>query len=112
MHEFAITRSMLDHVLVEAGKHNARVTKIILAIGEQAGVVPDSVLFYFDTMKTDTAAAEAELVFKRVPLVLKCPKCGREFGDIEDTCECNAGAEILSGQEMVIESIEIDEPPA
>ncbi len=110
MHELAVTRSMLGQVIAEAEKHGAaRVTKISMLVGESAGVVPDCVRFYFETMKQGTPAEGAELEFKMVPLLLRCPKCGTEFSGIEDMCRCNAGAETISGQEMVIESIEVED---
>ncbi len=109
MHEFSITDSMLKQVLALAEQHSARkVTSIRLIVGQEAGVVPDCVRFYFDTMKQGTAAEEAVLEFRTEPLRLRCPKCGAEFEGIEDMCRCNAGAEIISGREIVIESIEVD----
>jgi hydrogenase nickel incorporation protein HypA/HybF len=119
MHEFAITRSLLDQVLAEArgrkgrtksaGPLRGRITRIKIRIGESAGVVPDCVQFYFDRMKQGTAAEGARLEFERVRLRLKCPKCGAEFDGVEDMCGCNAGAEVVSGQDMVLESIELEE---
>ena len=109
MHELTITRSLLDQALVEAGKHGAtRIGRIRLLLGEGGSVVPDCVQFYFDQMKKGTAAQEAVLEFKRVPLRIRCPKCDREFGAIEEMCDCNAGGEVISGQELVIESIDVD----
>jgi hydrogenase nickel incorporation protein HypA/HybF len=136
MHELSVTRSLLDQALAEAEKHGAkRISRIRLLLGEGGGVVPDCVQFYFDEMKKGTTAADAELEFKRVPLRIRCPKCGAEWGtghdrnqlgdsgsgpspdfDIrtsdfvlpEAMCSCNAGGEIVSGQELVIESIDVD----
>ena len=129
MHELSITRSLLDQALAEAEKHGAkRISRIRLLLGESGGVVPDCVQFYFDEMKKGTTADEAELEFKRVPLRIRCPKCGTEFGpspsfrasgasrgispasgDLFDgMCTCNAGGDIISGQELVIESIDVD----
>lgn len=110
MHEYSITDSMLKEVLSQADEHGAkRVTRIKLLVGEAAGVVPECVQFYFDVMKQGTIAQDAKLEFERVGLRLRCPKCGAEFGSIDDMCDCNAGAEFVSGQEMVIESIEIED---
>ena len=81
MHELSITRSLLDQALGEAEKHGAkRIGRIRLLLGESGGVVPDCVQFYFDEMKKGTAAAEAELEFKTVPLRIRCPKCGAGWG--------------------------------
>ena len=109
MHEASITRSMLDLALAETKKQGAeRISRIRLLLGEAGSVVPDCVRFYFDEMKKGTAAAEAELEFTTVPLRIRCPKCGKEFGKIEEMCACNAGGEIISGQELLIESIDVD----
>jgi hydrogenase nickel incorporation protein HypA/HybF len=129
VHELSITQSMLDQALAEAEKHGAkRINRIQLLLGEGGGVVPDCVRFYFDQMKQGTLADEAELEFKRVPLRIRCPKCGAEWGtspssvlrppssdlrtsDLvlpEAMCTCNAGGEVISGQELVIESIDVD----
>jgi hydrogenase nickel incorporation protein HypA/HybF len=124
MHELSITRSMLDLALAETKNHGAeRVSRIRLLLGEGGSVVPDSVRFYFDEMKKGTAAAEAELEFTTVPVRIRCPKCGKEWGmsprgpspdgdssqnPFEEMCTCNAGGEVISGQELVIESIDVD----
>jgi len=134
VHELSITRSLLDQALSEAEKHGARrINRIRLLLGEGGGVVPDCVQFYFDEMKKGTAAAGAELEFKRVPLRIRCPKCGAEWGPspsslappslypppnlnlnldlnlyLTGMCDCNAGGEVVSGQELVIESIDVD----
>jgi len=109
MHEFAITSSLLSQVLAEAAKHPAaRIVKVNLLVGKEAGVVPACVQFYFDKMKAGTAAESASLEFRTVPLVLRCPKCGSEFSEITDICSCNAGAEVRSGQELVVESLELE----
>lgn len=108
----------MDQALAEAEKHGAkRIGRIRLLLGEGGGLVPDCVRFYFDQMKTGTAAADAELEFKRVPLRIRCPKCGKEWGLPQDgnstegfagMCSCNSGGDVVSGQELVIESIDVD----
>lgn len=110
MHEFAITRSLLHEAIAEGGRHGAqRIRRIKLLIGEQSSVVPECVQFYFDQLKEGTIAERARLEFHRVPLRIRCPKCGREFSSIEEMCSCNAGGEITGGDELLIESIEIEE---
>ena len=147
MHEYSITRSLLDQALSETRRLGyKRISRIHLLLGESGGVVPECVQFYFDEMKKGTAAAGAELDFKRVPLRIRCPKCGAEWGPprpegktaehaknakrghketadnqvsasqgprvpaslFEGMCNCNAGGDIISGQELAIESMDVD----
>jgi hydrogenase nickel incorporation protein HypA/HybF len=109
MHELSITRSMLDQALAVARDHGAkRVSRIRLLLGEGGSVVPDCVRSYFEEMSKGTAAVGAELEFKKVAVRIRCPRCGAEFGKIEEMCSCNAGGELVSGQELVIESIDVD----
>jgi len=124
MHELSITRSMLDLALAETKNHGARrISRIRLLLGEGGSVVPDCVRFYFDEMKKGTAAAAAELEFATAPVRIRCPKCGKEWGMstrelsadgdfpqslFEGMCDCNAGGEVVSGQELVVESIDVD----
>jgi hydrogenase nickel incorporation protein HypA/HybF len=113
MHELAITRSLLFQVLQEAKRFApGKVMRVKLLIGENSPVVPECVQFYFDQLKKNTPAASAVLEFRRIPLRIRCLRCGREFGSIEDMCHCNAGAEITGGDELVIESIVIEEKEA
>ena len=109
MHELSITESILQQSLTEAKKHQAKtIKKIKLLVGETTSIVPDCVQFYFDTLKQDTIAKDAILEIEKVPLVIRCPKCQVQFKDLELTCSCQAGIEIVSGQELIIESLEIE----
>ena len=52
MHELAITQSMLDIVLEQAEKAEAKkVEQITLVIGEMTGVVKECVQFYMDFLR-------------------------------------------------------------
>lgn len=109
MHELAITRSLINQVLTEARKLNAsKVVRIKLLVGEMSTVVPECVRLYFEHIKNDPVLNQTELEFSRIPLRLRCPRCGREFSSPDDMCTCNAGAEISGGDELTIESIEIE----
>ncbi len=109
MHEFAITRSLLAEVVRAAKENNAhRVHRVKILIGEKSAVVPECVQFYFEQLKKGTVAEDARLDFKRIPLQIRCPKCGRQFSSLEEMCDCNAGGEIVGGDELLIEVIEIE----
>jgi len=113
MHELAITQSMLDLVLEQAKKAKAkRIGKINLVIGELSGIVDECVEFYFEFLSKDTIASGATLSFKKTPIQVRCSNCGQLFTPKEFDWSCpscqNSGMEIVTGNELYVESIEVD----
>ena len=113
MHEFSITKSMLGLVLQQAEKAGAReVEKINLVIGEMTGVVDENVKFYFNLLSKGTMAERASLSLKMVPMTVQCRGCDKSFPLEESGWTCpycgNSGVKIISGQELIVESIDIN----
>ena len=113
MHELAITQSMLDLVLKQAEEAKAKeVESINLVIGEMTGVVEECVQFYFSLLSKGTIAEGADLSFKTVPVMARCRGCDKSFQlkEFDWTCPyCgNIGMEIIAGQELFVESIEVE----
>lgn len=113
MHEFAITKSMLDLVIEQAEKAGSkRVGKINLVIGKMSGVVDECVQFYFEFMSKSTVAEGAQLSFKIVPMTARCRRCGKQFEVQEFDWSCpdckSASFEIVAGNELFVESIEVE----
>ncbi|GAH31250.1 unnamed protein product [marine sediment metagenome] len=113
MHELAITKSMLDLVLEQAEKAEAKeVGRINLVIGEMCGVVEECVEFYFDFLSKGTSAEGATLSFKMVPTKARCRGCDRlfELKEFDWTCPYCQGnnMEIVAGRELFVESIEVE----
>lgn len=112
MHELSVVESMVSVVLRHALKNKAeKVNKINLVLGEVSTVMEYPVRFYFDLVAKDTVAEDAELVFKRTPLMARCGDCGEQFKVVEFdfTCpECGGtDTEVISGREFQVESIEV-----
>ncbi len=104
---------MVELALDEGKKAGARkIGKISLVIGEMSGVVDESVEFYFGFLSKDTIAEGAALEFKRVPMTAKCRNCRHEFtpNEFDWTCPKCKGSnlEIIAGDELRIESIEVE----
>jgi hydrogenase nickel incorporation protein HypA/HybF len=104
---------MLELVLKEAEKNEAeKVEKINLVIGEMSGVVDECVRFYFDFLSKDTIAEGASLSFRMVPMTVRCRICQRVFipKEFDWACpECRGNSmEIVAGDELYIESIEVE----
>ena len=112
MHELSITQNILNIVNEHAQRAGAsRVTAINLTVGELTGFVDDSLHFYFDMLSAGTLAEGATLKINRIPAMVRCRSCGREFHleGYQWTCpQCQTvGGEVLRGREFQVESIEV-----
>src|SRR5512137_2532044 len=111
MHEFSVTKSILDLCVKEAKSNGLkRVGKIIVKLGKFTGFSPESISYYFTQLEAGTVCAGARLVFQEIPIRIRCPKCGYE-GEIDEpvfVCpSCSAQRlEITSGREFYVDSIE------
>jgi hydrogenase nickel incorporation protein HypA/HybF len=113
MHELAITQSMLDIVLQQAGEAGAKkVETINLVIGELTGFVEECVKFYFGFLAKDTIAEGASLEFTLVAPQARCRNCGGAFKlkEYDWSCpECGGSdIEITAGKELFVESIKVE----
>lgn len=128
MHEMALVRRVVDIVLEEcAGKDVTSVKSVHLVVGELRDVVENLVPGLFRWLTRDTIAAEAEVVMRRVPAMVRCNRCGEIFRiDVRDKatwecprCHAYQDYRLFSGNEFRIECIEVeaggsgepDEPP-
>jgi hydrogenase nickel incorporation protein HypA/HybF len=114
MHELAVTESLLEIAIRHAQAQNAqRITDLYLVIGQWSSIVDDSVQFYWDIISDGTIAKGATLHFNRVPVVLTCQDCGREYHPTgeEFTCpQCGGtNARVKSGDEFRLDAIDVDE---
>lgn len=117
VHELSIAQSLLDIVLEEARAHQVRkVRKVGVRVGSFTNVVPDSLTFCFDLIKEGTEAALAQLVLTPVPLAGQCQDCGAHLDMSEPVFSCphcgSAKVTLTQGQELYIDYIETDDPPA
>ena len=113
MHELTITQSMLELVLEQAKKAEAKkVGQINLVLGEMTGVVGDCVQFYFNFLSQGTIAEGAVISFAMIPPKARCQGCGKNFElkEFDWTCPyCQGNAmEITAGKELFVESIEVE----
>lgn len=114
MHELVITQNLLDTVLAEAQKAEAKeVTGVHLVVGELSGIASDCVQFYFDILKKDTVASRATIDFTPVQAELRCRNCKTAFHPGDEAiwiCPDCAGysIEIVKGRDCNIESIEVE----
>jgi hydrogenase nickel incorporation protein HypA/HybF len=113
MHEQSIVDNLLAIALDSAEKAKAtKIHKINVVIGELSGAVDESMNFYFNFLRQNTIAAEAELVFTHKPAVLHCRKCKLDFNPEKMDFRCpkcrEPQVEIVGGKELYVESLEAE----
>jgi len=115
MHEMGIALEIVDIATASIPEElkGQRVARINLTVGKLAAVVPDSLRFCFDVAVKDTALEGAELVIEEVAVTARCRDCGEQWaidGPAFSCQKCGSGQiDILSGRELDIRSIEIEE---
>jgi hydrogenase nickel incorporation protein HypA/HybF len=114
MHEFSIASAVLDTAVRHAA--GRRVTVVSVRFGRLRQVVPDALAFAFGIVSRETVCEGARLEQELVPARLRCEGCDAEW-EIElpafrcPGCE-SADVEVLSGEELEVESIEVEEEAA
>ena len=109
MHELSVSSAVVDTVLKHAA--GRRVTVVSLRIGHLRQVVPESLAFYFELVTRGTRCEGARLEQVLVPARLRCKECAREW-DPQDAffrCVCGGVGEVVAGDELEVESIEVEE---
>jgi hydrogenase nickel incorporation protein HypA/HybF len=114
MHELGIAQSIYDIVQQSVPEELAPdVRKVRIRIGQFAGVVPDSLDFCFNILVGETPMKNAKLCIEQIPLMSECRECSCRF-QVEDynflcpSCG-SANLELVSGKELEIVDIEVEE---
>ncbi len=128
MHELALSRAIVDAALRHG--EGRRVATVHVRVGSLRQVVPDSLAFYLELVARGTACEDARFELESVAALLRCPGCKREWDPAPPplafheampagalppipafACpHCGAGGEVLAGEQLEIEWIEVDEP--
>ncbi len=118
MHELSIAASVVEIACryarpVQDEAPAQRVTKIHVQIGYFRQVVPAALAFSFELVAQGTAAEGAALELETVPAVGRCRRCGVESRLSAFPLHCTACSgfdlEIVAGEELIVESLEMDE---
>jgi len=112
MHELSVAESLMNITLEKAGAENAdKVVSVTIVVGNLAGIVPDSLLYCFDTIKLGTIASEAILNIEEVKATADCIDCNKriEIEQFDFACpDCGSVIIPTGGQELFVKDIEIE----
>jgi hydrogenase nickel incorporation protein HypA/HybF len=113
MHEFSLATNIVE-IVTDSVKNakKSKVLKIVLEIGELAGIEEEALYTALESLATDTIIADAKIATKNTKGVAMCNECKTEFNlsDIFTLCpNCNGyNKEIVSGKEFNVLSIEAE----
>ena len=111
MHELSVAGAVVDTALAHAD--GRRVSAVAVRVGALRQVVGESLSFYFEIVARDTRCEGAELSLTHVATELGCRECGRRWSPEIPAFRCpdcsGADVEILAGEELEVDYIEIEQ---
>ena len=113
LHEMSLMAGVFEIVEQTLAQHEIkRILKLKLRVGKLTNAQPDALCLAFEAYAQGTKAEGAELVIEEVPVRARCHRCGKEFpvtGFLFLCPHCqNVGLEILQGEELLVESLEVE----
>ena len=112
MHEYSLVRAMVDRVEQEARARSAvAVHRLTVRIGALSGVEPELFESAF-TLCREGLLAETALEIRRSEALWTCPECGGSIpeGAALRCAACERPARMVSGDEILLERIEMEVP--
>lgn len=116
MHEMSIAQHIIQIADEQLGKLDGpgELTRVNLKVGRLRGIIPESLEFCFSVLAKGTRLESAELHIEQVPVRIVCRCCGAALDLEAPLFACGAcGAvdvQVVSGEELEIESIEVEVP--
>jgi hydrogenase nickel incorporation protein HypA/HybF len=113
MHEISIAESILEIAEKQARAQNARSIQLIkLRLGQFTTIVREALEFAFEIARQGTMAEDARLEIETVEIVVRCAVCDKATQPVAGIyliCTvCGFPMEIISGEELQIDYIEVE----
>jgi hydrogenase nickel incorporation protein HypA/HybF len=109
MHEYSLVAALCERAAAEADRRHARrIDKLVVSVGELAGVERELFRTAFETFRAATACAQATLEIRDVPARWRCGACGAELLPEEPKRCCGLPARLSAGDELILERIEME----
>lgn len=118
MHEMSLISNVLDMVLARCTDTDvARISKVKIVVGEARDVVDELAVGLFEHLARGTIAETAVLEIVRVPLTVRCNRCGfvypisvhRESTWTCPSCQATKDYHLCTGMEFMVHSIEVED---
>lgn len=114
MHEMSIIESLLEAITKERQAYpDAQVVSVRVRVGALRLVVPEVMEACYKAATLDTSLAGSQLELETVSATARCKQCQQLFPVEDNWFECPhchaAGGELLSGQELDLVNIELEE---
>lgn len=110
MHEFGIMETLLRDAAAAAG--GERIRGLTVRVGPLSGVVVEALRFAFESLAPGSAVEGARLAVVETRPQLRCPECGTLYETEVGEYRCpkcgSAAGELVAGNEMELESIEVE----
>ena len=117
MHEMSVCLALMAEVERIASERDARsVTRITVSIGPLSGVEARLLERAFPLAAAGTRAEHATLEIESLDIVVRCSQCGETSKARANRLLCGSCGDyrtnIVSGEEMLLQSVELDLPEA
>jgi hydrogenase nickel incorporation protein HypA/HybF len=110
MHELGITQNII--AIVSENAQGKKVQRVLLEIGKLSAIMPEAIEFCFDVCAQGTIVEGAILEILEIPGMARCSQCSATFYVDKPfgICECGSlQIEILTGEELKIKEMEVEE---
>jgi len=125
VHELTLAQSLVEAVLREAdsakvarratsaGTEERQVVAVRVTVGGLTHVEPENLKFWYEELTKGTRLAGSALLVEKRPTVVRCQRCGGEFAVVANSFVCAAcgvaDVRLATGDEVILESIEVQE---
>jgi len=114
MHELSVAQNIIEIIQQSVPEPEwNRVRVVHIKIGAVAGIVPDSLEFSFQAITAESALCNARMITEYIPFLVHCRTCNTDTENDDGFGICgkcgSADIQILSGTELQIKDIELDE---
>ena len=113
MHELSVCMSLLEQVQAIAAERGAkRVTRIELLVGPLSGVESDLLRNAWPLASAGTLAVDADFIIDEPDIVVRCSRCDAQTPATANRLVCGTCGDfqtiVVSGDEMILQSVELE----